>query len=48
MVLDKLPVSWRPTIWMLVGQSPIALAVGAGEVLDEAILMSTHNRPFSI
>ena len=30
MVLDKLPVLGRPTIWMIVGQGPIALAVGAG------------------
>ena len=30
MVLGKLPVPRRPTIWMIVGQGPIALAVGAG------------------
>ena len=30
MVLDKLPVSGRPTIWITVGQGPAALAVGAG------------------
>ena len=30
MVLDKRPVPGRPTIWMIVGQGPIALAVGAG------------------
>ena len=30
MVLGKLPVPGRPTIWMRVGQGPIALAVGAG------------------
>ena len=30
MALGKLPVSGRPTIWMIVGQGPIALAVGAG------------------
>ena len=29
----KLPVPRRPTIWMIVGQGPIALAVGAGEGL---------------
>ena len=35
MVLGKLPVPGRPTIWMIVGQGPIALAVGAGGgVLD--------------
>ena len=30
MVLCKLSVPWRPTIWITVGQGPIALAVGAG------------------
>ena len=30
MLLGKLPVPGRPTIWMIVGQGPIALAVGAG------------------
>ena len=30
MVLGKLPVPGRPTIWMIVGHGPIALAVGAG------------------
>ena len=30
MVLSKLPVPGRPTIWITVGQGPIALAVGAG------------------
>ena len=30
MVLGKLPMPQRPTIWMIVGQGPIALAVGAG------------------
>ena len=29
-VLGKLPVPGRPTIWIIVGQGPIALAVGAG------------------
>ena len=34
-VLGKLPVPGRPTIWMIVGQGPIALAVGAdGGSLD--------------
>ena len=31
MVLGKLPVPGRPTIWMIVGLGPIALAIGAGE-----------------
>ena len=30
MVLGKLPVPGRPTIWITVGQGPSALAVGAG------------------
>ena len=30
MVLGKLPVQRRPTIWIIVGQGPTALAVGAG------------------
>ena len=30
MVLGKLPVPGRPTVWMIVGQGPIALAIGAG------------------
>ena len=34
-VLFKLPVPWRPTILITVGQGPIALAVGAdGVCLD--------------
>ena len=30
MVLGKRPVPGRPTVWMMVGQGPIALAVDAG------------------
>ena len=30
MVLGKLPVPGRPTIWVTVGQGPTALAIGAG------------------
>ena len=30
MVLGKLPVPGRPTIWIIVGQGPTALAVGTG------------------
>ena len=33
MVLDKLQVPGRPTFWMIVGQTPIALAVGANGVV---------------
>ena len=35
MVLGKLPVPGRPTIWMIVGQGPIALVLGVvGGCLD--------------
>ena len=30
MVLGKRPVPWRPRLWMIVGQGPIAPTVGAG------------------
>ena len=30
MVLGKLPVPGRPSIWITVGQKPTALVVGAG------------------
>ena len=30
MVLGKLPVPGRPTLWITAGQGPTALAVGAG------------------
>ena len=30
MVLGQLPVPGRPTVWRIVGQGPIALAIGAG------------------
>ena len=33
MVLDKLSVPGRPTIWNTVGQGPTVLAVGAGGVV---------------
>ena len=40
MVLGKHPVPGHPTIWIIVGQGPIALAVGAiGGCLD--ILLSS-------
>ena len=40
MVLGKLPVPGRPTIWMIVGQGPLALAVGAVGV-DWTFLLSS-------
>ena len=35
MVLGKLPVLGRPTIWLTVGQGPTALAVGTTEILSQ-------------
>ena len=40
MVLGKLPVPGRPTIWITVGQRPIALAVGMGGVVWKFLLSS--------
>ena len=40
MVLGKLPVPGRPTIWTIVGQGPIALAVGAGGGVVWTFLLS--------
>ena len=40
MVLGKLPVPGRPAIWMIVGQGPIALAVGAVGVVWTFLLSS--------
>ena len=45
MVLDKLPVPGRPTIWMIVGQGPIALAVRVGVVWT--FLLSSILSPLS-
>ena len=33
MMLGKLPVPGRPTVWVIVGQGPNALAVGADGVV---------------
>ena len=44
MVLGKLPVPGRPTIWMIVGQGPVALAVGAG---GGCLDIFTHLYPFT-
>ena len=40
MVLGKLPVPGHPTIWMIVGQRPIALSVGAVGVVWTFLLSS--------
>ena len=40
MALGKLPVPGRPTVWMIVGQGPPALAVGVdGNYLDTFTLI---------
>ena len=44
MVLGKLPVPGRPTIWITVGQGPAALAVGAG---GGCLVICTLIYPFS-
>ena len=51
MVLGKLPVPGRPTIWIIVGQGPPALAVGAGGGLfghfySHLSLFSSFSLPF--
>ena len=49
MVLGKLPVSGRPTIWITVGKGPIALVVGAGGVcLDIFTLIYPFLSAFSL
>ena len=48
MVLGKLPVPGRPTIWMIVGQGPIALAVGAGGGCLDILLSSFLSLIFSL
>ena len=40
MVLGKLPVPGRPTIWIIVGQGPTVLAAGAGGVVWTFFLSS--------
>ena len=44
MVQGIFPVPGRPTIWMIVGQGPIALAVGGG-CLDVFTLHSLFMPP---
>ena len=46
MVLGKLPVPGRPTIWITVGQGPTALAVGAGGVVWTFLLSSVFSLLF--
>ena len=48
MVLGKLPVPGRPTIWITVGQGSTALAVGAGGVVWTFLLSSIFLSSFSL
>ena len=48
MVLGKLPVTGRPTIWMIVGQGPIALAVGTGGGCLDIFTLLYPFSPFSL
>ena len=41
MVMGKLPVPGRPTILMIVGQGPIALAAGAGGCCLDTFTLSS-------
>ena len=47
MVLGKLPVPGRPTIWFTVGQRPTALVVGAGGGCWTFLLSSIIFSPLS-
>ena len=47
MVLGKLPVPGRPTIWMTVGQGPFVLAVGADGGCLDIFLSYIPSHPFS-
>ena len=46
MVLGKLSVPGRPTAWMIVGQGPIALAVGRVGVVWTFLLSSIFSLLF--
>ena len=40
MALGNLPVPGRPSLWMIVGQGPTVIAVGAGGVVWTFLLSS--------
>ena len=48
MVLGKVPVSGRPTLLMMVGQEPTALAEGAGWIVWTFLLSSIFYSSFSL
>ena len=47
-VLGELPVLGRPTIWMIVGQGPTALAVGVGGGCLDIFTLVYPFSPFSL
>ena len=47
MVLGKLPVPGRPTIWMTVGQGATAIAVGGGGVFMDIFTLLYLFSPLS-
>ena len=47
MVLGKLPVPGRPTIWITVGQGPTALEVGAGGGCLDIFILDYSFSPLS-
>ena len=47
MVLGKLPVPGRPTIWIIVGQGPTGLAVGVGGRCLDIFSLVYHFSPLS-
>ena len=48
MVLGKLLVPGRPTIWIRVGQGPAALALGAGGSCLDIFSLVCHFSSFSL
>ena len=44
-VVCELPVPGRPTIWMIVGQGPIALAIGCLDIFILFYLFSPFSPP---
>ena len=48
MVLGELPMPGRPAVWMIVGQGPIVLAVGAGGVVWTFLLCTILSLIFSL
>ena len=48
MVLGKLPVPGRPTIWIIVGQGPTALAVRRVGVCLDIFSLACHFSSFSL